>query len=366
MKTLLLGDFCPKREDVAKLFIEGDLEALFGDSLSLFEDKDFVAVNLECAITDKDTAITKHGPNLKAPIDSVNAMKKLGINLAGLSNNHVFDFGVPGAIDTMETLTKAGIDYTGFGKNYADSRKNYIFEKNGEKIAVIAVCEHEYSYAKPDKMGSRPFDEFDTIEDIRRANAECDRVIVMYHGGKEHCRYPSPRLMRVCRAMVRAGADVVLCQHTHCISCYENYEGGHILYGQGNTHFLWPRPQECWGSALAVEYDTVSGEIGFVPLHTPNTDDECGISLAKGEEKAEIMKGFAARSASLLDGTWIEGWREFCESVKSMYTQAVANAGKPDSTEAENLQFAHYLDCEAHLDVFRELFKTYHMEDRNY
>ncbi|MBR2964999.1 MAG: CapA family protein [Clostridia bacterium] len=366
MKTLLFGDFYPYRKDVAQLFVDADVEALFGDSLSLFENKDFIAINLECAITDKDTAIAKHGPNLKAPIGSENALKKLGVNLAGLSNNHVFDFGVPGIIDTMESLKRAGIDYTGFGDNYEDSRKDYIFEKNGEKIAVIAVCEHEYSYAKPDKMGSRPFDEFDTLEDIRRANAECDRVIVMYHGGKEHCRYPSPRLMRACRAMVRAGADVVLCQHTHCISCYENYEGGHILYGQGNSHFLWPYSEECWESALAVEYDTVSGEIDFVPLHTPNDEKECGISLAKGEERDEIMKGFATRSASLLDGTWIDGWREFCASVENQYRRVVAKASTPECTEKDNLQFAHYLDCEAHLDVFRELYQTYHMKDVNY
>ena len=67
MKTLLFGDFYPYRKDVAQLFVDADIEALFGDSLSLFENKDFIAINLECAITDKDTAIAKHGPNLKAP-----------------------------------------------------------------------------------------------------------------------------------------------------------------------------------------------------------------------------------------------------------------------------------------------------------
>ena len=366
MKTLLFGDFCPKRPDVAELFVKGDIETLFGDSLSLFENKDFIAVNLECALTDSETPITKHGPNLKTPVGSENTLKKLGVTLAGLSNNHVFDFGVPGALETMKTLEKAGSAHTGFGMNYEDSRKDYVFEKNGEKLAVIAVCEHEYSYAKPDKMGSRPFDELDTIEDIRRAKANADRVVVMYHGGKELCRYPSPRLMRVCRAMVRAGADVVLCQHTHCISCYENYEGGHILYGQGNSHFLWPSPKEILKHGLAVEYDTVTSEISFVPLYAPITADEYGISLAKGEERDEIMKGFAARSASLLDGTWIDGWREFCASVESQYTRVVRKASVPECTEADNLQFAHYLDCEAHLDVFRELYQTYHMQDKNY
>lgn len=362
MKALLLGDICPKDPRVAELFKAGDINTLFKDTLPLFENKDLIAVNLECAITDREQGIDKHGPCLKAPKETAKLLSDIGVNLVGISNNHVFDFGVPGIEDTVAALAEQGLPYTGFGKNYEDSRRNFIIEKDGERVAVIAVCEHEYSYAKPDKMGARPFDEFDTLEDIRQANAECDRVIVMYHGGKEHCRYPSPRLMRACRAMVRAGADVVLCQHTHCISCYENYEGGHILYGQGNSHFLWHPAAECWNDSLAVEYDTKTGEIAFTPLKNCETS----VELAKGEERDAIMRGFEERNASLLDGSWIEGWREFCDSQSEWYRSVVARAGKPDSTEAEDLQFAHYLDCEAHLDVFRELFKTNHMMNKNY
>ena len=361
MKTLLLGDFCPMQRQVVELYSQADVDALFGDALSIFRNKDFIAINLECAITDKNTPIIKHGPNLKAPAGTADMIKKLGVNLCSLSNNHIFDFGAPGVEDTLAALDRVGIDYTGWGKDYADSRRDYVFEKDGERIAVVAVCEHEYSYAKEDKMGSRPFDEFDSIEDIRAAKAQYDRVVVMYHGGKEHCRYPSPRLMRACRAMVRAGADVVLCQHTHCISCYENYQDGHILYGQGNAHFIG-NPAECWKSGLAVAYDTTTNEIEFIPLSVGATS----VSLAKGEEYDDIMQGFRDRSASLLDGSWKKGWREFCESMDSNYRGAVGAAGRPESTDAENLQFAHYLDCEAHLDVFRELFRTYHMDDGNY
>lgn len=362
MKALLLGDICAKQPEVAKLFAAKKTDELFGDTRRLFEGKDLVAVNLECALTESEVGILKHGPCLKSPYETADVLAELGVNLAGLSNNHVFDFGAQGIADTKRTLESRGIAYTGFGDNYEDSRRNFVLEKDGEKIAVIAVCEHEYSYAKPDKMGARPFDEFDTIEDIRKANAECDRVIVMYHGGKEQCRYPSPRLMRVCRAMVRAGADVVLCQHTHCISSYENYCGGHILYGQGNSHFLWRLNDEYWGSSLAVEYDTVSGEISFTPL----LNLERNIAIATGEEGEKIMRGFEERSRGLLDGSWIEGWRAFCRDSAENYIKVVNEAGRPDSTEAQNLQFAHYLDCEAHLDVFRELFQTRHMRDENY
>lgn len=354
MKTLFLGDVCPTKASTEK-FKEKDMEALFSDTASLFEESEFSFVNLECALTESDAQpIEKFGPNLKGPVRTAEALKKLGVNCCGLSNNHVFDFGVQGAKDTLKVLEDNGLSYTGFGEDYENSRKNFIFEKDGEKICIIAVCEHEYSYALEDRMGSRPYDEYDTMEDIRNAKADSDRVIVIYHGGKEHCRYPSPRLLKLCRAMAKNGADMVLCQHSHCIGAYENYEGCHILYGQGNFHFVKYLDKESWATALAVKYDTKSGEIEFIPTK----ETECGVCLIHGEEKDEIINSFKKRNAEILSGEWIDGWRKFCESVREGYTQAVANAFAPNSTEKEDGRFGHYLDCEAHTDVWRELFKT--------
>lgn len=360
MKALLLGDVCPM-EKTNPLFEKGDIETLFTDTLELFRGNDINFVNLECALTEHDVPIKKFGPNLSATPKTAEVLKEIGVNYCGLSNNHIFDFGIRGALDSMEALERAGIVYTGFGKNYEDSRKNLIVEKDGEKVCLIAVCEHEYSYALDDRMGSRPFDEFDTLEDIRKAKAQCDRVIVLYHGGKELCTYPSPRLLRCCRAMVRSGADVVLCQHTHCIGCYENYEDGHILYGQGNFHFHMENMPEIWDSLLAVQYDTKTNEIAFTPI----VNEGSGITLAKGAKKEEIMSAFAARNETLKDGSWKKGWHAFCERAKENYFFAIKGACNEDSTEWHNALFGHYLDCEAHTDVWRELFPTYnHTNER--
>ena len=102
------------------------------------------------------------------------------------------------------------------------------------------MCEHEYSYALKDRMGTNPYSPFDTMRDIKKAKENADYVVVIYHGGKEISRYPSPRLLEHCREMVLSGASVVLTQHSHCIGCYEEYEGGHILYGQGNLNYFSP------------------------------------------------------------------------------------------------------------------------------
>lgn len=356
MKTLFLGDVCCIEKN-RSLFEQGDLETLFTDTLSLLEGNDINFVNLECALTESKIPIKKFGPPLSAPPATAKLFKKIGVNYVGLSNNHFFDFGIKGALDSIKYLEAAGLGYTGFGCNYDDARKDLVIEKNSEKICVIAVCEHEYSYALEDRMGSRVFDEYDTLEDIRHAKENNDRVIVLYHGGKEHCRYPSPRLYKTCRAMARAGADMVLCQHTHCIGSYEEYNGCHILYGQGNFCFLSHSPTlpNSWNSFLATKYDTVTNEIEFIPM----VNTELGITLAKGEEKNDIMQAFEKRNQQLQNGEWKKGWHDFCEANKGIYLRAIKNACNEGSSQEANDLFGHFLDCEAHTDVWRELFPTY-------
>ena len=204
-------------------------------------------------------------------------------------------------------------------------------------------------------MGCRRFCPFDTPLDIRRAKAENDRVIVIYHGGKEHCRYPSPRLLKLCRNMAECGADLVLCQHSHCIGCYEEYEGAHIVYGTGNFLFHYDGVMpEHWFEGLAVSYDTKENSVAFTPV----VHNERGIELAKGEKKEELLGDFKKRNEELKGGLWYEGWKAFCESKRELYERIIANACTPTSTEWDNKAFGHFLECEAHQDVWRELFPT--------
>ena len=156
MKISVCGDVSPGGSNA--LFIKGETEELFHDVPSAFQDSDSVLINLEVALTDGDTPIFKKGPNIKASPLCVNVLKEIGVTDCGISNNHIFDYGVPGVHDTIEAVTEAGFNYTGFGANYEDARKNLIMEKDGITVAVIAVCEHEYSYALADRMGARGYD----------------------------------------------------------------------------------------------------------------------------------------------------------------------------------------------------------------
>ena len=339
------------------LWEEGNVQSIFGKISQLFHSSDRVIVNLECALTEKDTAIRKFGPNLKGPAIAADILKEAGVTDCGLSNNHIYDFSKPGMDDTVRELERVGLNYTGIGVNEADSRKDLVIEQDGKTVRVITVCEHEYSYAMSDFLGARPYDPYDTAEDIRNAKKAADYVIVMYHGGKEQCRYPSPRLRKLCRAMVMEGADLVLCQHSHCIGCTEEFQSGTIVYGQGNFHFLYPdySKEAGWTEGLAVRVDlTEKPSIQLIPVVTTET----GMDLASEEVASQILDELAARNVALADGTWLDRWHEFCLSKQEVYENAVAGFAKGGELDIE--LFAHYLDCEAHTDVWRELYPTFH------
>ena len=121
--------------------------------------------------------------------------------------------------------------------NKEQAEKPFIIEKDGKKIGIYNCCEHEFSWVEDNGVGCNGFDALETPDKVKALKEECDYVIVLYHGVKEYYQYPSPRLRKVCRKLTGKGADLVLCQHTHCVGCEEDYAGGKIICGHGNFIF---------------------------------------------------------------------------------------------------------------------------------
>ncbi len=359
MSIIIGGDISPTEEFSFVAFESLDGEAAFGSATKLMREADVTIVNLEVALTEDAKPINKIGPNLRAPICCAETLKDAGVDICALANNHIFDFGTKGLRDTVAALDEQGIIYTGIGENEKDARKPLYFDYKGLKVAIVAVNEHEYSYALPDKLGVWGFDPFETISDIRDIKNTCDKVIVLYHGGKEQSQYPSPRLKKACRAMVKAGADVVLCQHSHCIGVDEYFENGYIMYGQGNFHFVKHHDHPHWQNGMMLELDFADKPV--ITYH-PIVLTDHGVTMAEGEEKQKILNDLAERNEIFKDEKAAhQKWVEVCLQNQKMYKTAIANAfAGGDIEKPVSERFSHYLDCEAHTDIWRELFKTTH------
>ena len=197
MKILIGADFVPTASNY-ELFCQANTTALVGVELeSILGDADFRIFNLEVPLTDQQSPIDKCGPNLIAPMNTVNGYKALPVDLLTIANNHVMDQGEQGLFSTIDLLDKSDISYVGGGKNLSEAQKPYIINVEGRKIGVYACAEHEFSIAEDKKCGANPFDPLESFDHIQALKEECDFVIVLYHGGKEHYRYPSPNLQKI-------------------------------------------------------------------------------------------------------------------------------------------------------------------------
>lgn len=314
MSIIIGADLVPT-ESNKDLFENGDANALVGrELLEKLNSADYRIFNLETPLADKKTPINKAGLALIAPTKTIEGYKALGVDLLTLSNNHIMDQGKEGFKSTIEALDKAGIAYVGAGDNIESASKPYIFDFYGKKVGVYACAEHEFSIADEKMPGANPFDALESLDHIVELKKQCDFVIVLYHGGKEHYRFPSPCLQKVCRKIVQKGADLVICQHSHCIGCYEEYNGATIVYGQGN--FLFDlQNNEYWNTSVLVSVDE-DFKISYIPLEKSGN---C-VKLAESEKAKEVLGGFEKRSREIkADGVIEKKYMEFAEKMQEYY-----------------------------------------------
>lgn len=324
--TVLIGGDLSPTESNYLYFNQGSIQSLFDDKLiALLNSADYRFFNLETPLTDKKTPISKDGPTLMSPESVINGLKTLNPLILGLANNHILDQSEQGLLRTMELLSAEKIAFTGAGKDINYAASPFILEKSGFKLGIYACAENEFSIAEENKAGANPFDPLESLDHIKTLKSECDFVIVLHHGGTEFYRYPSPELQKVCRKMTEKGADLVICQHSHCIGSYEKYHDGTIVYGQGN--FLFDRnDNEFWDTGLLIK--VTLGEnmsVDFVPISKIGN----GVRLSPPEIREEILKAFYLRSAEISNPGFIrKEFEKYCIENGQYYLATVAGMGK--------------------------------------
>lgn len=297
-KTILIGaDIVPTKNNEA-FFEAGEADKILtGGLYEVFMDADYKIFNLECPLSDISEPILKSGPNLMASRKAVRGYKAMGIDLLCLANNHTLDQGKAAFADTVANLKEQDISYIGGGLTYDEVHKPHIFTLGGVKFGVINFCEHEFSWFDDYGIGANGFDPLYSLDEVAELKAECDYVIALYHGGREHYRYPSPELQRVCRRIAEKGADLVVCQHTHCVGAGESYKGSEIIYGQGNAVFtkVGENPvHECWNTSLLIKLFVEDGKVTreFIPIE--RTDFGAALSF-----DSSILDGYLKRSEEI-------------------------------------------------------------------
>ena len=283
MKILVAGDFVPRHRIVAQ--IDNDDFSCLDEVRPIIKDSDYAIVNFESPVVLHDARpILKTGPNLMCSSKAIKCISKVGFNCVTLANNHFRDYGQVGVEDTLSSCKKYGIDYVGGGKNLQEAESVLYKNIDGETIAIVNVCENEWSIATKNHGGSCGMNIVDVCHRIKEAKAQADFVLLIIHGGIEHYCYPTPEMQKLYRFFAEMGANAIVNHHQHCYSGYEVYQGTPIFYGIGNFCFDTEKQTDSWSSGYMVSIDTRNNEFELYPYLQATHESE-DLSLIKDQRQ---------------------------------------------------------------------------------
>jgi poly-gamma-glutamate synthesis protein (capsule biosynthesis protein) len=366
MSIIIGADIVPTESNRA-MFATGDAAQLFGTELSeILKIADYRIFNLEVPLVDQASPIAKYGPSLIAPTDCINGLKAMGIDLLTLANNHIMDQGVEGLKSSVRMLEQVGISHVGTADHLQKAAEPFYFTAKGKRYGVYACAEHEFSIVRENAPGVNPFDPLESPDHVAQMKAQCDYAIVLYHGGKEYYRYPSPNLQKTCRKLVEKGANLVICQHSHCIGCEEKYFGGTIVYGQGN--FLFDHGDNEYRNTSLLVQITNDGQISYIPL---KKQGNC-VQLATETDAQSILQAFYQRSEDIqrlgfIQNKYAEFAREyidgyilyflgldhnfFYKGLNKLSGQRLRKYIVKHAIKKRGLGMRNYIECEAHWEL---------------
>lgn len=329
MKLLIGGDLCPVNR-YAGLFQHGSREDILGPFAPLADQADLFLANLECPFIQSPSPILKTGPVLGVPAACARGLATLGLTAMGLANNHILDHGAPGLEATLAACAAHGVATFGAGPTVAEARRILVREVAGLRVGMLAMAEREWSIATRTSGGANPVDLIDFVRQMKDGRKELDFLVVLLHAGSEGYELPSPRLQQVCRFLVEEGANVVACQHSHCVGSYETWQGQLILYGQGNFIFDYDAHGYKGKEGVLIDLDVQPGGASTFKL-VPFTQGTAKAGLVRMEaaQEARFLADLEARSQRLAEADFLEAsWEAYCETRKLSLLDEVLDHGR--------------------------------------
>ena len=227
------------------------------------------------------------------------ALRAIGVDIVGLSGNHINDFGREGARETLQFYREQNIPVYGSGLNEEEACKPLLWEDHGNTYAFIATLAWwpEEAWATATEPGAcYYYRNYDKIFDmVRELSQKVDIVSVELQFEETYHPWPTKEQVREFRALHNAGADIVTGVQSHVPQAVEPYSarepGGPaiILYGLGNLFFDQMQSWET-RTALIARHTIYQGQLLSTELLTTVLEDFAQPRWATPQERAEILR----------------------------------------------------------------------------
>lgn len=232
-------------EDLYKKVIQDkdqDFSKLWKKTFPLFEKADFSYANLEgptaLGITNKlrnkgDVGFVYDrevycGTNLLFNYHPtlIDAIKKTGIDIVSVVNNHSLDRGSQGIDSTIDELNKRNLPYIGVRKTNSSDAFYTITPIKNFTVAWIGCTEAINGFKDKKSQVLLCFEQKDqvlkTIELVKKEKNP-DLIIITPHWGNEYSHKPWKKQIELAHEMLEAGASAVIGSHPHVLQPVEKY-----------------------------------------------------------------------------------------------------------------------------------------------
>lgn len=212
------GDVMLGRSVYSKMKEKKDFLHPFLLTSEFLKESDISMINLENPLVDP-CPVTEEGMKFCAPTRAVEGLKYAGIDVAGVANNHIRNYGEEGYQSTIETLEGEGI-------RAVDEANPTVIEKEGVRFGFINF---DFTTSKMEVGEVR--------EAVLALKKRVDVVVVGCHWGVEYKHVPSGSQKQIARDLVHAGADLIIGHHPHVVQTVEVVENKLVVYSLGNFVF---------------------------------------------------------------------------------------------------------------------------------
>jgi len=245
LNIVMTGDILLDR-GVRQVINRHGVSHLFSDGIdSVFRSAQVVVGNLECPATKIEAPVFKRFI-FRAEPEWLDTLRQHGITHLNLANNHAIDQGRDGLIDTKRNIEKAGMVAIGAGETMAEAAQPVLLASEPRHVWLVPslrLALENFAYL-PDKpcVSQEPMDSLmERVFRLRRADSTAV-IIVSLHWGGEHTLQPVPLQRHEAHQLILAGADILVCHHTHSLQTIEDFRSHKIFYSIGNFIFDQPKP----------------------------------------------------------------------------------------------------------------------------
>ena len=269
VSIVLTGDILLDR-GVREAIDHRGVDHLFSESVdSVLRSSQIVVGNLECPATTVKAPVFKRYIFRGEP-QWLTTLRQHGFTHLNLANNHSIDQGREGLTDTRRNIIEAGMVPIGAGRNMQEAAEPVLLGSEPRNIWLVAslrLALENYAYL-PDQpcVSQEPMDSLlMRVNRLRKSDPKAV-IIVSLHWGGEHTLQPVPRQRLEAHQLIDAGADVLVCHHTHTLQTVEDYRGHKIYYSIGNFIFDQQRPLNSEACMVRLRVGEQSLDVETIPI----------------------------------------------------------------------------------------------------